>query len=296
MSGLNRPSPSVLWVALPVLGIDLGQCGDGLYSAENSRPLRTVNPAPGYAWKQCRLLQFAMQNSPGKSGPLAVLRSNLEVSMSEDSQLQSTVLAELNWEPSLVAGRIGVTVNEGVVTLSGHVESYVHKHAAEEAARRVKGVLAVADEIVVDLPAGTMRSDADIAAAVVERLAWDSSIVEESVKATVVDGWVTLTGRVDRHYQSEAAVNNVRNLRGVTGVTNEITIRPWVNTENLCNDISLALNRSWYFDQTEIKVTAAGGKIRLSGTVRSPHERLLAANVAWSAPGVVAVENDIAVV
>ena len=215
--------------------------------------------------------------------------------MSEDSQLQSAVLAELNWEPSVIAGHIGVTIRDGIVTLSGHVESYGQKHAAELTARRVKGVLAVADEIVVDLPAATVRSDADIAAAVIERLAWDSAIVEGSVKASVADGWVTLSGQVDRRYQSEAAVGNVRNLRGVRGVTNEIAIRPWVNTENLSNDISLALNRSWFFDLDEIKVTAEGGKVRLSGTVGSPHERLVAANVAWSAPGVVAVENDIGV-
>jgi len=215
--------------------------------------------------------------------------------MSKDGELQNAVLAELNFEPSVTAARIGVSVEAGIVTLSGHVESYAHKHAAELTARRVKGVLAVADEMIVDLPASTVRSDAAIAAAVVERLAWDSAIPEESVKATVADGWVTLHGQVDRHYQSEAAVSNVRSLRGVRGVSNEITIRPWVNTENLGNDICMALSRSWFFDQDEIKVTAAGGKVRLSGTVRSPHERQVAANVAWSAPGVVAVENDITV-
>jgi osmotically-inducible protein OsmY len=215
--------------------------------------------------------------------------------MSQDSQLQQAILAELNWEPSVIAGHIGVTAKDGVATLTGHVESYAHKHAAELAARRVKGVLAVADEIVVQLPLSTKRSDEDIAAAVVERLAWDVSIPQDSIKVTVADGWLTLTGQVDRSYQSEAAASNVHNLRGVIGVTNEITIRPWVNTANLSNDISLALNRSWFFDPDAIGVSAEGGRIRLSGTVRTPHERRVAANMAWSAPGVIAVKNDIVV-
>lgn len=216
--------------------------------------------------------------------------------MSHDSQLQNAVLAELNWEPSVIAGHIGVTAKDGVVTLTGHVDSYAHKHAAELAVKHVKGVLAVADEITVQLPVSTGRSDEDIASAAIERLAWDSAIVENSVTVTVSDGWLTLTGQVDRHYQSLAAAKNVHNLRGVTGVTNEITVRPWVNTENLGNDISLALNRSWFFDPDAIGVTAEGGRIRLRGTVHTPHERRLAANMAWSAPGVTAVENDIIVV
>jgi osmotically-inducible protein OsmY len=216
--------------------------------------------------------------------------------MSQDSRLQDAILAELKWEPSIIAGHIGVTANGGVATLTGHVVSYAHKHAAEQAARRVKGVLAVADEIVVQLPFSTEKSDEDIAAAAIERLAWDSTILEDSIKVTVVDGWLTLTGQVDRRYLSEAAAKNVHSLRGVVGVTNEITIRSWVNTANLSNDISLALNRSWFFDPDAIGVSAEGGHIRLSGTVRTPRERRLAANMAWSAPGVTAVENDIAVV
>jgi osmotically-inducible protein OsmY len=216
--------------------------------------------------------------------------------MSQDSKLQQAILAELNWEPSVIAGHIGVTAKDGVATLTGHVESYAHKHAAELAARRVKGVLAVADEIVVQLPLSTKRSDEDIAAAVVERLAWDVSIPQDSIKVTVADGWLTLTGKVSWHYQMEAAAQDVHSLRGVVGVTNEITIKPRVDVANLSREITHALNRSWFFDRDAIRVSAEGGVIRLAETVDSPHDRLIAATTAWSAPGVIAVENDIAVV
>ncbi len=108
--------------------------------------------------------------------------------MSQDTQLQQRVLAELNWEPSVPAGHIGVTAKDGIVTLSGHVESYANKHAAETVARRVRGVLGVAEEIVVQLPVHIKRSDEDIAAAAVERLAWDVSVPRDSIKVTVADG------------------------------------------------------------------------------------------------------------
>ncbi|OYV53612.1 MAG: ornithine aminotransferase [Rhodospirillales bacterium 20-60-12] len=215
--------------------------------------------------------------------------------MSQDSQLQQAILAELNWEPSVLAGHIGVTAKDGVATLSGHVESYPHKHAAEMAARRVKGVFAVADEIIVQLPPSTRPSDEDIAAAVIERLAWDVSIPQDCIKATVTEGWLTLTGQVNFHYQREAAAQDARNLRGVVGITNEMTIKPRVDVAHLSMEITHALNRSWFFDPDAIRVNAEGGVVRLSGTVHSPNDRLIAANTAWSASGVTAVENDIKV-
>jgi osmotically-inducible protein OsmY len=220
----------------------------------------------------------------------------LEVTISHDSELQNAVLAELNWEPSVIAGHIGVIAKDGIVTLTGHVESYAQKHAAELSATRVRGVLAAANEIGVELPVNTSRSDEEIAVAVVERLDWDSAIPTGSIKAAVAEGWITLSGQVDRRYQSEAAAKNVDHLRSVTGVTNEITIKGVVNKANLSNDISMALNRSWFFDPDAIEVSVDGGVIRLSGTVRTPHERQVAANMAWSAPGVISVKNDITVI
>lgn len=216
--------------------------------------------------------------------------------MSQDSQLQQSVLAEFNWEPSVTAGHIGVTANAGVITLSGQVDSYVKKHAAEAAARRVKGVKAVAEEIEVRLPFDTNRSDEEIAAAAIERLSWNVSVPKDSVQVKVERGWVTLTGQVDWWYQKEAAEHDIRPLHGVVGVTNEATVKPRVNTANLSDDIRHALHRSWFFDPGTVHVQATGGKVVLSGTVHSFHERQVAAETAWGAPGATMVENDIAVV
>lgn len=215
--------------------------------------------------------------------------------MSQDSQLQQAILAELNWEPGVSAGHIGVTAKDGIVTLTGHVENYPSKHAAELAARRVKGVLAVADEITVELPVNTVKTDEEIAAAAIERLAWNVSLPREGIKVTVADGWLTLTGEVEWYYQSLEAAKEVHALRGVVGVTNEIAIKPRVNCDHLARDISFALNRSWFFDRDAMTVTVEGGVVRLGGTVHSPHEREVAALTAWSAPGVIGVRNDIVV-
>ncbi len=137
--------------------------------------------------------------------------------MRQDNQLQQAVLAELAWEPSVTPSHIGVTAEGSVVTLTGHVDTYAQKLAAETAARRVKGVRAVAEEIKVHLPFETRRGDPEIAAAIVERLSWDSSVVRDSIKVKVEQGWVTLTGQVDWHYQQEAARQDVQRLHGVVG-------------------------------------------------------------------------------
>ncbi|HKH80669.1 MAG TPA: BON domain-containing protein [Methylovirgula sp.] len=215
--------------------------------------------------------------------------------MSQDNALQEAVLAELRWDPSVTAAHIGVAANAGVVTLTGHVESYAEKQAAEMAARRVRGVKAVAEEIEVRLPFGTERSDDEIAAAAVDRLAWDVAIPCDAVKIKVEKGWVTLTGEVDWYFQKEAAEQDVRRLFGVVGVSNQISIKPRVNLSNISDDIMHAMNRSWFFDPKTITVSAHGGKVRLTGTVNSLHDRQVAAATAWAAPGVTEVENDIVV-
>ncbi|WP_020174772.1 BON domain-containing protein [Methyloferula stellata] len=216
--------------------------------------------------------------------------------MSDDHHLQQAVLAELSWEPSVNAAHIGVTANAGVVTLTGHVESYAEKHNVEMAVLRVKGVKAVAMELDVKLPMDVKRGDDEIAAAAVDRLGWDVSVPRDTVKVNVEQGWVTLTGEVDWHYQKLAAEQDVHRLYGVVGVSNQITIKPRVNTENLSDDIMHALHRSWFFDPRTINVSAQGGKVRLSGTAPSLHDRQVAAATAWTAAGVTDVENDIAVV
>jgi osmotically-inducible protein OsmY len=220
----------------------------------------------------------------------------LEIIMSQDSQLQQSVLAEFDWEPSVTAGHIGVTANAGIVTLSGHVDSYAGKHAAETAARRVKGVKAVAEEIEVRLPFDAQRSDEDIAAAAIERLSWNTSVPKDGVMVNVESGWVTLTGEVDYWFAKQAAEDDVRPLHGVTGVSNQVTIRPRVDVNNLSENITHALHRSWFFDPTTVHVSASGSRVVLTGTVESLHERDVAGRTAWAATGTATVENDLIVV
>ena len=146
------------------------------------------------------------------------------------------------------------------------------------------------------LSAEDRRTDEDIAKAAIARLAWNASVPWDAIKVTVEKGWITLSGQVERHYQKDAAEQDLRHLLGVVGLSNEIAIKPKVNVETVSDDITHALNRSWFFDPDTIKVAAQGGKVRLTGTVRSPHERKVAAETAWAEPGVIDVENDIVVV
>jgi osmotically-inducible protein OsmY len=215
--------------------------------------------------------------------------------MSGDTQLQLEVIAELTWDPSVSATHIGVAANAGVITLTGQVESYAEKHAAEMAARWVKGVLAVAQEIEVQLPFERKRGDDEIAVAVLDRLAWDVSVPKDTVSVKVEQGRVTLIGEVDWHFQRKAAEQDVRRLHGVVGVSNEISIKPGVNLANITNDINCALHRSWFHPTEAISVSAQGGKVKLTGNVHSWHARKVAGEAAWGAPGAIDVENLIAV-
>lgn len=215
--------------------------------------------------------------------------------MSQDRQLQENILAELSWEPSVVSAHIGVAAKDGIVTLTGHVGSFAEKHAAAAAARRVRGVHGVAEEIEVRLPFDHRRDDADIAAAAVDRLAWDVSVPRDAIAVTVENGWLALSGQVERHYQREAAEQDVRRLHGVVGVSNQITIRPSIDTGSLSDEIAHALHRSWFFDPKTVSVTASHGEVRLSGTVHSLSERNEAAAAAWAAPGTASVVNNIAI-
>jgi osmotically-inducible protein OsmY len=209
-----------------------------------------------------------------------------------DAGLKASVLAELAWEPSVTAAHVGVTARDGVITLTGHVQRFAEKQAAEFAAMRVKGVKAVAEEIEVKLPFDVKRSDEDIARAAIDRLAWDSTLPKDSVKVSVQNGWITLTGEVGWHFEHDAAAQEVRRLWGVVGVNNQIKLRPRVDTYDLGNAISDALRRS-YYSADDIHVSADGGKISLTGHVKSWNERELAGTTAWAAPGATDVENHL---
>jgi osmotically-inducible protein OsmY len=214
--------------------------------------------------------------------------------MKNDHQLKQDVTAELTWEPSISADHIGVTAKDGVVTLSGHVNSFWQKQAAETAAGRVKGVKALAEEIEVRLPVHIKHGDDEIAAAALNRMNWDVSVPSDAVKVKVEKGHVTLTGTVDQYYQKDAAAWDIRPLMGVTGVTNQIAVKPHPDSLTISDDIRHALHRSWLFDDN-IKVSATGGRVHLTGKVENWNDRQLAASTAWAAPGTTSVSNDILV-
>src|SRR5438128_4118849 len=212
-----------------------------------------------------------------------------------DEQIQRDVLEELKWDARVQPNEIGVAVKNGIVTLIGWVDSYTKRWAAEEAARRVRGVKAVANDIEVKLPVSAERTDADIAAAALHALKWHALIPDDQVKVTVSKGWITLEGEVDWQFERDDAEREVRRLTGVRGLTNLIKVKTRATPSELKQKIEDALVRSAQTDAQRITVEVQGSKVILKGTVRSWAEKQEAERVAWSAPGVTSVENRIEV-
>ena len=215
--------------------------------------------------------------------------------MIQPTQLQRNVLAELDWDPRVNAAKVGVTVDDGVVTLTGMVDSYADKIAAEKVVKRVLGVRAVANDLSVALPTTAKRSDTDLAKAAMQVLDWDVRIPQNQITATVKDGWVTLDGEVEWNFQREEAGKSIRRLKGVIGVTNLITVKPRLKATDVKTKIEEALTRNAQIDAQHIKVEVDGSKVILTGTVRSWAEREDAEHAAWAARGVGKVENRVGV-
>ena len=221
--------------------------------------------------------------------------------MKTDAELQQHVMDELKWEPTIHAAEIGVAVKDGVVTLSGSVDSYGKKWAADRAAKRVFGVKAVIEEIKVTLAGSYKRADKDIAKSATDVLEWNILVPSNRVKVMVQDGWITLSGDVGWYYQKQHAEDVVRHLIGVVGVTNSITIKPpvpAVKALEVKNRIEDALKRNarLLLAAQKIQVECSGSKVILRGTVGSWADHDEAAYAAWSAPGVSEVENKIEIV
>jgi osmotically-inducible protein OsmY len=190
-----------------------------------------------------------------------------------DEQIQRDVLEELNWDPRVQPNEIGVAVKDGIVTLTGSVDSYTKRWAAEEAALRVRGVKAVANDIQVKLPVSAERTDADIAAAALHALKWHALIPDDQVKVTVSKGWITLEGEVDWQFERDDAEREVRRLTGVRGLTNLIKVKTRATPSELKQKIEDALVRSAQTDAQRITVEVQGSKVILKGTVRSWAEK-----------------------
>jgi osmotically-inducible protein OsmY len=213
-----------------------------------------------------------------------------------DRELKQHVQNALDWEPSVDASDIGVSVDEAVATLRGNVPSYAAKVAAERVALRVYGVKAVANDLAVHLANAFELTDTELAQAAVTALTWNTMVPNERVSITAAKGWLTLNGTLDWQYQKDAAARAVRDLTGVKGVTNEITLKPPRVTTDVRNKIEAAFKRSAEIDARRVNVTVVDGKVILSGTVHSWAERREAEHAAWAAPGVTQVEDRLTII
>ena len=214
----------------------------------------------------------------------------------DDKTLRQYVADELDWEPIVDAAHIGVAVDKGVVTLTGHVPNFAQKSAAESAVRRVKGVRGIAEELRVDFGAPSPYLDDDIAKRALSVLDLNVLVPPGAIQVKVQQGWLILIGEVRWNYQRTAAVADLRKLRGVTGITNDITIKPQVYAGDISNRIEDALKRHAHLEAKDVRVQVQDGRVTLEGKVPSWADRQTVERAAWAAPGVRRVEDHLRIV
>jgi len=210
-----------------------------------------------------------------------------------DKLIRQNIIDELDFDPSIDAAHIGVAVENGIVTLTGHVGSYTERVAAEKAAQKVRGVRGVVEKIQVRFGGETPPRDEDIAQRAVQMLDWSVTVPKGAVQVKVQNGWVTLSGKVDWQYQKEEAYRSIRRLAGVAGIMNTIEVIPKASAPDVRAKIMAALKRNAELEADAIRVTVKDTKVVLEGKVNAWYERELAENAAWSAPGVRAVEDHL---
>lgn len=213
--------------------------------------------------------------------------------MSWDNELQSQIVDELEWDTNLDASHITVSVKEGIVTLTGYVSSYIYKKNAERAAKRVKGVQAVVDDIELKLPGSGYCTDLEITEFALEMLRYHALVPKDKIKLVVDNGWITLDGEVDWQSQKIAAENALKYMVGIKGITNNVIVKPTIRVSEIKSKIQSALTRNAQLDANQITVSAVDSTIILGGYVRSLAEKDQAEKAAWSAPGVSKIENNI---
>lgn len=216
--------------------------------------------------------------------------------MNNNAELQRAVQNAIKWEPSMHAAEIGVTAKEGVVTLSGTVDSYSKKVHAENAAKNVFGVKAIAEDIIVKYGNAFKKTDTQIASALLDAFKNNWQVPEDKIKIKVEDGWVKLEGNVDWNYQKEATKNAVNQHYGVKGITNLIAIKSQSKDAIEKSSVEDALNRNWSINSKDIKVEVNQNKVKLTGLVQSLYQKEEAGRLAWNANGVWSVDKELAVI
>lgn len=213
--------------------------------------------------------------------------------MKTDEEIQRHVMEELSWQPSIRSTEIGVAVKNGVVTLSGLVDTYLEKKTAEKVALKVDGVKGVAENIEINIGFNHKKTDSELAQAALNALKWNVLVPDDKIKVKVENGWVTTEGNVEWAYEQHAVRDAVATITGVKGISNLVKITPKVNPDEVKKKITAAFERSATIDAGNIHIENIGGKVTLTGIVRSYAERQDAESAAWNAPGVTMVENNL---